>query len=198
MLWSLFVCGKTNCMTSCCVSGWEHKRIYKDIVRHSTGKHFMWFLCTFFSLSNSESSLVTWWEKKTHDEPKREKDEFFNEKKRFETFVQSIKFFLVAVVVVVVVESLSPKNLNVNSFSLKEFCKLRSKHPINFNFFFARSLSLSLCDLFRWCNKNVRCHCSNSGKQWRVWMNLLSFWQMELNQIVGEKHKTKRLFFFFR
>lgn len=65
--------------------------------------------------------------------------------------MQSIKFFLVAVVVVVVVESLSPKNLNVNSFSLKEFCKLRSKHPINFNFF---SLARSLC-LFAICSDDV-------------------------------------------
>lgn len=64
---------------------------------------------------------------------------------------QNIKFFDI-----VDVKSLSPKNLNVNSFSLNEFCKPRSKASNKFLTGSYSYSSLSICLLPISCNNRER------------------------------------------
>lgn len=149
------------------------------------------FFSSHFCIFIANRVLVTWWNTKCWRNvfpPKkiyfwivctdglRQKARKRLMKKKSETFVQRIKFFIVC----------CSANLSVNSFSLNEFFKRRAVQSITNKF-----------KLFPCYVTNVLCQCtsfevSDGTKEKRVRMNLLSFWQMELNQIVSERRKRRR------
>lgn len=83
---------------------------------------FVFFSSIFFVTRESDSSFGDMIKGRNKNNERKDVKIYFSMEKKevFETFVQNKKFFVV-VVVDVDVESLSPKNLYVNSFSLKEF-----------------------------------------------------------------------------